>query len=205
VVVGAGSAAAGACSSSDVMACDIVKDMGACKQNSAPGSRMATKFTKSSNQSANCFCTIWAIIMYAQAPPQAWSYDGLLPRPSAASSAAPAAPDALASAWKHVRNVVSADSRPADLFDLLSHSVRETQYSFQPQGVRTSLWRSEAARWRCNFAIGGEAGVATARLLLGLYFDAVSPFANPLHAHLRSGHPWSGPCHPSLVKCQAWC
>ncbi|EFN51092.1 hypothetical protein CHLNCDRAFT_141404 [Chlorella variabilis] len=64
--------------------------------------------------------------MYGQAPPQAWSADGLAARSpplrAAASLASPAAPDALASAWKHVRNVVSADSRPADLYDLLSHS-----------------------------------------------------------------------------------
>lgn len=33
------------------------------------------------------------------------------------------------------RNVVSTDSRQADLYDLLSHSVRETQYSFTPAGA----------------------------------------------------------------------
>ncbi|KAI3427442.1 hypothetical protein D9Q98_010357 [Chlorella vulgaris] len=73
------------------------------------------------------------------APPSAWSADGLGtagPSPLRAPTPSPSAsgPNQLAGAWKHVRNVVSADSRPADLYDLLSHSVRETQYSFQPQG-----------------------------------------------------------------------
>lgn len=39
------------------------------------------------------------------------------------------------SAWKHCKNVSRDDGRAPDLYDLLSHSVRETQYSFPPQGV----------------------------------------------------------------------
>ncbi|PRW05942.1 nuclear pore complex Nup155 isoform B [Chlorella sorokiniana] len=71
----------------------------------------------------------------AYAPPSAWQDLG--PRqaaPSAAPAAAAAAPAELANSWKHIRNVVSTDSRQADLYDLLSHSVRETQYSFTPAG-----------------------------------------------------------------------
>jgi len=39
-------------------------------------------------------------------------------------------------AWKHCKDVSRDDSRTPDLYDLLSHSVRETQYSFPPEGVR---------------------------------------------------------------------
>lgn len=38
-------------------------------------------------------------------------------------------------AWKHVKNVVKDDGKPVDLHTLLTHSVRETQYSLQPSGV----------------------------------------------------------------------
>ncbi|PSC67210.1 nuclear pore complex NUP155 [Micractinium conductrix] len=75
----------------------------------------------------------------APAPPTAWADvggPGGRPSPARGPPPAPAAagPEQLGAAWKHVRNVVAADSRPADLYDLLSHSVRETQYSFQPTG-----------------------------------------------------------------------
>ena len=39
-------------------------------------------------------------------------------------------------AWKHVKIVVKDDGKPVDLHTLLTHSVRETQYSLQPAGVR---------------------------------------------------------------------
>jgi hypothetical protein len=42
------------------------------------------------------------------------------------------------SAWKHCKNVARDDGRTPDLYDLLSHSVRESQYSFPPQGVSTT-------------------------------------------------------------------
>lgn len=88
------------------------------------------------------------------APPQAWSADGLggrsaSPERPAVPAASSATPDQLDSAWKHVRNVVAADSRPADLFDLLSHSLRETQYSSQPQGV-SALLPAMTAPWSCT-------------------------------------------------------
>lgn len=79
--------------------------------------------------------------MQGAPPPSAWADVGPA-RPSlppALPSAAAAGPEAISASWKHVRNVVSADARPADLYDLLSHSVRETQYSFQPQGVSGRL------------------------------------------------------------------
>ena len=86
----------------------------------------------------------------AAPPPSAWAPEALRgpALPAGAPGPAGAGPDAIAGAWKHVRNVVSADARPSDLYDLLSHSVRETQYSFQPQGVSTPGWQSRAGRWR---------------------------------------------------------
>lgn len=69
-------------------------------------------------------------------PPTAWADTGPSLQLSATAPAPAASLDQLSQAWKHVRNVVSADARPSDLYDLLSHSVRETQYSFTPQGVR---------------------------------------------------------------------
>lgn len=94
-------------------------------------------------------------------PPVAWASDGLpdgSPGPSQryASTSADEAGDvgAVASAWKHVKAVSSRDEgRSSDLWDLLSHSLRETQYSPAPpevmagregvkarrQGIRTQL------------------------------------------------------------------
>lgn len=43
------------------------------------------------------------------------------------------------SAWKHCKNVARDDGRTPDLYDLLSHSVRESQYSFPPQGWPTQV------------------------------------------------------------------
>ncbi|KAL6782830.1 NUP155 [Auxenochlorella protothecoides x Auxenochlorella symbiontica] len=73
-------------------------------------------------------------------PPVAWASDGLpdgSPGPSQryASTSADEAGDvgAVASAWKHVKAVSSRDEgRSSDLWDLLSHSLRETQYSPAP-------------------------------------------------------------------------
>ena len=56
---------------------------------------------------------------------------GGAPRPAAGAADV----EEVSGAWKHVRNVVREDAKSAELYDLLSHSVRETQYSFQPQGV----------------------------------------------------------------------
>lgn len=39
-------------------------------------------------------------------------------------------------AWKHCKDVSRDDARAPDLYDLLSHSIREKQYSYPPQGVR---------------------------------------------------------------------
>eukprot|EP00887_Chlorella_sp_A99_P007116 scaffold2.g7116.t1 len=69
------------------------------------------------------------------APPSAWADLGR-PRPSAQVAPAAGTGDVgeLSASWKHIRNVVAHDARTPDLFELLSHSVRETQYSFQAQG-----------------------------------------------------------------------
>jgi len=57
---------------------------------------------------------------------------------SFAAGAEPTRGDAqdASSAWKHCKNVSRDDNRTPDLYDLLSHSVRDAQYSFQPHGVR---------------------------------------------------------------------
>ena len=52
-------------------------------------------------------------------------------------AAARADVEQVATAWKHCKNVARDEGRTPDLFDLLSHSVRESQYSFPPQGVST--------------------------------------------------------------------
>ncbi|KAL4426022.1 hypothetical protein ABPG75_010038 [Micractinium tetrahymenae] len=69
-------------------------------------------------------------------PPTAWADVGPARQPSPARPlpGAAASPDQLSQAWKHLRNVVQSEGRSPDLHDLLSHSVRETQYSFSPQG-----------------------------------------------------------------------
>lgn len=89
--------------------------------------------------------------MSGAAPPSAWAPlgpgSGALP-PGGLPPAAGAGPEAISAAWKHVRNVVSADARPSDLYDLLSHSVRETQYSFQPQGVSALGWGCQTLCWQ---------------------------------------------------------
>lgn len=42
-------------------------------------------------------------------------------------------------AWKHCKDVTREDTRTPDLYDLLSHSVGETQYAFPPNGVRVFI------------------------------------------------------------------
>ena len=72
------------------------------------------------------------------APPGTWSLaDGSLMSSDSAEPSRGDARDASA-AWKHCRNVARDEGRTPDLYDLLSHSVRETQYSFPPHGVSHS-------------------------------------------------------------------
>jgi len=77
----------------------------------------------------------------APRPPEAWSYDGQggiegsdgnISRSQLMGDGVIDAHDA----WKHCKDVSRDDARRPDLYDLLSHSVRETQYSFPPPGVR---------------------------------------------------------------------
>jgi hypothetical protein len=96
--------------------------------------------------------------MHAGAPPppaaSAWSplvAPAGAPPPPAPTAADAAAPDldAVSSAWKHVRGVSREEGRTPDLYDLLSHSQRDSQYSFQPPGVSPRpLPRPSAARTR---------------------------------------------------------
>lgn len=58
-------------------------------------------------------------------------------------------------AWKHCKDVTREDVRPPDLYDLLSHSVGETQYAFPPKGVCVCnlfvvsiWWNSGLELWR---------------------------------------------------------
>ena len=70
-------------------------------------------------------------------PPGRWQGDDL---PS--SSRSPAGPtttsaasvDEASNAWKYVKGVTDG-GKGVDLYDLLSHSVRDTQYSLQYPGV----------------------------------------------------------------------
>ena len=85
--------------------------------------------------------------MFGTAPPSAWADVGQPPVAAAAAAAASGSltTAAAASAYKHLRTVTTADARSSsDLYDLLSHSVRESQYSVQPPEVnlgRDSLKR----------------------------------------------------------------
>ena len=98
--------------------------------------------------------------MQELAPPLAWLDGGgqQQQQPLPAQVASDGSQDAadlkqVATAWKHIRTVASKDDgRTPDLYDLLSHSVRETQYSFQPQGVSPgggagSMQRPDAPSW----------------------------------------------------------
>lgn len=77
-------------------------------------------------------------------PPDRWQGDlpsssrspaGIGPATSAASV------DDAANAWKYVKGVTDG-GKGVDLYDLLSHSVRDTQYSLQYPGVRLAQWMS---------------------------------------------------------------
>ena len=74
----------------------------------------------------------------APPPPAAWMAMDSQQRGSAATNNDANRGDIqdASSAWKHCKNVARDDGRTPDLYDLLSHSVRESQYSFPPQGVR---------------------------------------------------------------------
>ena len=116
-----------------------------------------------------------ASAMYVSAPPAAWADLGAPSRPSPQALARAAGAgdvERVATSWKHVRNVVAHDARTPDLFELLSHSVRETQYSFQPQGVSNgAMTNAEQAMllgWQGAGGGGNEGGgVTTHQLLLG--------------------------------------
>lgn len=60
------------------------------------------------------------------------------PRTASRVTARPADLDTASAAWKHVSRIAGADNKQTDLFDLLQSSARESQYSFQPPGVRDS-------------------------------------------------------------------
>ena len=73
-------------------------------------------------------------------PPSAWmNATGERGLAAAGGDAARGDIQDASSAWKHCKNVARDDGRTPDLYDLLSHSVRESQYSFPPQGVRPSI------------------------------------------------------------------
>ena len=52
--------------------------------------------------------------------------------------AVPTSIDEVSNAWKNVKSVTDG-GKGIDLYDLLSHSVRDTQYSLQFPGVSTHL------------------------------------------------------------------
>ncbi len=78
-------------------------------------------------------------------PPTQWQGNGTSashaplfssPRALQRTNARPADLDTAAAAWKHVHRLTSSDNKQTDLWDLLQSSARESQYSFQPPGVR---------------------------------------------------------------------
>jgi hypothetical protein len=81
----------------------------------------------------------------APRPPAAWSFDGQggMPGGDEIVSRSQLMRDGVVDAhdaWKHCKDVSRDDARRPDLYDLLSHSVRETQYSFPPPGVCVILY-----------------------------------------------------------------
>lgn len=103
------------------------------------------------------------------APPGVWALDvGPRPHQQSPSAPAPRAPEAadveqVSGAWKHVKTVVREDAKSAELYDLLSHSVRETQYSFQPQGVRPMpAWQCPTLQCSSGSTRAAAANVRTA-------------------------------------------
>lgn len=71
-----------------------------------------------------------------QPPPWRWQADDMQPAVPSPAPTAKTGVESVAAAWKDVTNVVRDDWRPVPLIDLLTNSVRETQYSFQHAGVR---------------------------------------------------------------------
>ena len=108
------------------------------KQNASWGFLLAPNKSKSSLV-ANNFCVFKSLIGMQNGglppPPGSWSSD-VRPSPQG-DAAARADVEQVATAWKHCKSVARDEGRTPDLFDLLSHSVREAQYSFPPQGVST--------------------------------------------------------------------
>lgn len=67
-------------------------------------------------------------------PPDRWQGDVTpAPRPGAEDKLATSVEE-VSNAWKNVKNVADG-GKGTDLYDLLSHSVRDTQYSLQYPGV----------------------------------------------------------------------
>lgn len=48
--------------------------------------------------------------------------------------------DAVSKAWTHIKRVIGDDGKSSDLVDLLRVSNKETAYSSQTPGVRTTLY-----------------------------------------------------------------
>lgn len=84
---------------------------------------------------------------YSLPPPDAWASDGLLGggrhmvtvqstvAGNDSSVLGSGSFDVANDAWKHCKDVSRDDARPPDVYELLSHSVGETQYAFPPKGV----------------------------------------------------------------------
>lgn len=83
-------------------------------------------------------------------PPVAWADlgPGRPAAPARGTGAGATTPEQLTQAWKHLRSITADSRSPADLYDLLSHSVRESSYSFQPQGVSGRMWSPAPGGWR---------------------------------------------------------
>lgn len=149
--------------------------------------------------------------MAASPPPTQWQGNGTSashaplfssPRALQRTNARPADLDTAAAAWKHVGRLTSSDNKQTDLWDLLQSSARESQYSFQPPGVRFAD-RSFA----CIYSRRGDARLVDHRIFT--HTQRVRLAADMLrhHAFAASNNPRS--CLPvccvvspsSLVLC----
>ncbi len=75
-------------------------------------------------------------------PPSRWQLDKPVAGQGLAKSEALALAgnvDAVSNAWKNVKGITDG-GKGVDLYDLLSHSVRDTQYSLQHPGVSSSMF-----------------------------------------------------------------
>jgi hypothetical protein len=70
-------------------------------------------------------------------PPAMWQGDVVASPRSVVGGGAPTSIEEVSNAWKNVKSVTEG-GKGIDLYDLLSHSVRDTQYSLQYPGVRPS-------------------------------------------------------------------